>query len=106
MDRQPYVIGILGFGILSGLFSPLTYFMQLWLRNFFPAFFIETPSVMILVSSLFTSTIVIMLAGVPAALYERIAGLSDSNSVSLWIWVSTTALLSLPAVNTLLQVLL
>jgi len=98
MDRQPFILSIAAFGIVSGIFSPLTYFMRLWLLNFFPAFFIDTPSITILVSSLFTATIVIMLAGIPAAIYERLSGLRDSNSVSLWIWLACTALISVPAI--------
>lgn len=104
MDRQPYLIGILAFGLLSGLFSPLTPIMGLWLRNFLPAFFIATPAALVLVAALFTATIVIMIAGVPAALYERLTGTSESTPVSLWIWVAATAVLSLPAVVTLIQV--
>ncbi len=104
MDRQPYLIGILAFGILSGLFSPLTPIMGLWLRNFLPAFFLATPAVLVLVAALFTATIVIMVAGIPAALYERIAGQAESTPASLWIWVAATGLLSLPAVVTVIQV--
>jgi hypothetical protein len=45
-----------------------------------------------------------MIAGVPAALYERAMGLADSNLVSMWLWLAGTALLSLPAVILFLQV--
>jgi hypothetical protein len=40
-----------------------------------------------------------VLAGIPAALYERYAGLKDSNAVSLWIWLAGTAILTLPAIG-------
>ncbi|MEM1046575.1 MAG: hypothetical protein AAGL24_10500 [Pseudomonadota bacterium] len=104
MDRQPYLIGVLAFGIVSGLFSPLTPIMGLWLRNFLPAFFVATPAVLVLVAALFTATTVIMVAGVPAALYERLTGKSESTPASLWIWVAATAALSLPAIVTVIQV--
>lgn len=104
MDRQPFIIGIAAFGIISGIFSPLVLLMRLWLQNFLPAFFVDSPAIMAFIVSLFTSTIVIILAGVPAAIYERVAGLKDSNTVSLWIWVSCTAFLSLPAIVNVVRI--
>ncbi len=38
--------------------------------------------------------------GIPAAIYERIVGAKDnSTDVSLWIWLTGTALLTLPAIG-------
>jgi hypothetical protein len=51
------------------------------------------------------STATIILGGIPAALYERFAGVrDDSNVVSLWIWLAGTALLTLPAIGNFLQI--
>jgi hypothetical protein len=44
----------------------------------------------------------LLLAGIPAALYERIRGLKSSTPVSLAIWLLAAALLALPAVMRLL----
>jgi hypothetical protein len=38
------------------------------------------------------------IAGIPAALYERIRGLKWSTAVSLAIWLAATVLLALPAI--------
>ena len=40
----------------------------------------------------------LMLAGIPAAIYERIRGLQTSTSVSLGIWLAATLLLTLPTI--------
>ena len=49
------------------------------------------------------STATIILAGIPAALYERFAGAKDSTPVSLWIWLAGTAILTLPAIGNFFQ---
>ena len=40
----------------------------------------------------------LMLAGIPAALYERIRGLPTSTTVSIGIWLLATLLLTLPTI--------
>jgi hypothetical protein len=55
-------------------------------------------------ASLMVSTATVILGGIPAALYERITGASESNTVSLWIWLAGTAILALPAVGNFLRI--
>ena len=38
------------------------------------------------------------IAGIPAAVYERIRGLKSSTAVSLAIWLVAAVLLALPAI--------
>jgi hypothetical protein len=40
----------------------------------------------------------LMLAGIPAAIYERIRGLPASTTVSIGIWLVATLLLTLPTI--------
>jgi len=40
----------------------------------------------------------LLMAGIPAALYERVRGLSNSSPVSIGIWLVATALLTLPTI--------
>ena len=40
----------------------------------------------------------VLIAGIPAAVYERIRGLKASTVVSLGIWLVATVLLSLPTI--------
>jgi hypothetical protein len=39
----------------------------------------------------------LLIAGIPAALYERFRGLQESNTTSLAIWLACTLLLALPS---------
>jgi hypothetical protein len=51
------------------------------------------------------STGTIILAGVPAAIYEHFAGAKeDSTEASLWIWLALTALLTLPAIGNFIEI--
>ena len=50
------------------------------------------------------STATIILGGIPAAIYERFAGIKDdSTPTSLWIWLAGTAVLTLPAMGNFLK---
>lgn len=96
---EPFLFGILGLGIVNGIFSPFTGFVFLVNAFWYPSTFLPVSAPFILLfASLITSTLTIMLAGVPAAIYERLANGGRTNTMSLWIWVSTLAILSMPAV--------
>src|SRR5262245_48460078 len=104
MSRQPFLAAILGFSLLTGIFSPGL------VGNVSGALILLVPWLIALVPQLFVflvylvgATLTMMIAGVPAALYERVVGLTDSNLASMWIWLAATALLSLPAVVLFLQ---
>jgi hypothetical protein len=53
--------------------------------------------ILLLLASLMVSTGTLIVSGLPAALYERVAGLKQSNLVSMGIWLATATLLTLPA---------
>lgn len=101
MSNQGYLIGILGFGLLSGMFSPLLLKqMTAVVLVLAPGLLISSPAVVVFLAYLLGATFTIMLAGIPAALYERITGVRESTPVSLWIWLACTGILALPAVVT------
>jgi hypothetical protein len=57
------------------------------------------------VRSLMVSTATIILAGIPAAIYERwIGAKEDSTEALLWIWLAATGLLTLPAMGNFLEI--
>jgi len=94
---------VVAVAIVNGLFSPAllpVFALQgIWYPFFLPA---SLPLILLL-SSLLVSTLTLMLAGVPAALYERIAGKS-----SRWaglVWLAAAMLLSLPALPNVLKAL-
>jgi hypothetical protein len=49
--------------------------------------------------SLSLSVFTVLLAGVPAALYERAKGLQESDTASLTIWLVSGLVLALPALT-------
>jgi hypothetical protein len=101
LERNFYYMGIAFFGVINGLFN------QTWLlfalihaQILSPALLFGSVGLTLMFASLMVSTATIILAGIPAAIYERwIGAKEDSPPASLWIWLAGTALLTLPAVE-------
>ena len=106
MNRNLYYVGIAFFGMVNGIpfFHPMYilafgYSVQLMAAPLF-----GNTSLIAYFASLMLSTGTIILAGIPASIYERIVGAKDdSTEGSLWIWLSGTAILTLPAIGNFLQ---
>ena len=105
MERQFYYIGIAFFGMINGMFHPLQA-LSFVMTNYFMAIpLFGSQALIFYFSSLMLSTATVIVGGIPAAIYERYAGVQDdSNVVSLWIWLAGTALLTLPAIGTFIEV--
>jgi len=95
--KQHPIIGIAALGIINGLFSPLLAFALVLHALWLPAWLPVGPGVTFMLSSLMVSTTTIMAAGVPAALYERVAGKTETTEISALIWIGVLALLTVPA---------
>jgi hypothetical protein len=106
MERNYYYIGIAFFGMINGLFNQaLVPFAYLFVKVLAPALLFGSESLTLMFASLMASTGTVIAGGIPAAIYERYVGAKDdSTEVSLWIWLSVTALLTLPAVGNFLQI--
>jgi hypothetical protein len=106
MDRNFYYIGIAFFGMINGIFNQLwLLFALIHVQILAPALLFGSIPLTLMFSSLMVSTATIILAGIPAALYERYIGAKDdSTEVSLWIWLAGTALLTLPAIGNFFEV--
>src|SRR5688500_5373731 len=50
------------------------------------------------VTPIVIAVMTLMLAGIPAAVYERVRGLPTSTTVSIGIWLVATLLLTLPTI--------
>ena len=101
MNREWYYIGIAVFGMINGLFNqalvPTAY---VFVKILAPALLFDNVSLTLMFSSLMVSTATIIVAGIPAALYEHYIGAKDdSTETSLWIWLAGTGLLTLPAIG-------
>jgi hypothetical protein len=102
---QHNLVAVIGLAILNGMFSPALIpvfaLHGLWYPFFLPAML---PAVF-LACSLIISTFTLMLGGVPAALYERLAASGKSSGISGLIWLVAVALLTLPALPNILNAL-
>jgi hypothetical protein len=106
MERNFYFIGIAFFGMVNGLFNQVALlFALIHMQVLAPSLLFGSTSLTLMFSSLMVSTATIILAGIPAAIYERVIGAKDDSTVtSLWIWLADTAILTLPAMGGFLRV--
>ena len=106
MERNFYFIGIAFFGMINGLFNQVALlFALIHMQVLAPSLLFGSTSLTLMFSSLMVSTATIILGGIPAAIYERYIGAKDdSTTVSLWIWLACTAILTLPAMGGFLRV--
>jgi hypothetical protein len=105
MNRNFYFIGIAFFGMINGIFNQLwLIFALLYVQSFASPLLFGSLPLTLMFASLMVSTATIILGGIPAALYERARGASESTDVSLWIWLAATALLALPAAGNFLRI--
>lgn len=105
MERNFYFVGIAFFGMINGIFNQTALvFALIHLQVLAPALLFGSTGLTLMLSSLMVSTATIILAGIPAALYERFTGAKDDSTVaSLWIWLAGTALLTLPAIGNFIE---
>ncbi len=107
MDRNHYYVALAFFGMVNGLpfFNAPVYFPAWgYTAKFMGPVFFGSPSLIAFFASLMVSTGTIIVAGLPAVLYERYVGAKeDSTDVSMWIWLAGTALLTLPAIGNFFQ---
>ena len=106
MDRSYYFIGIAFFGMINGLFNQFwVLFALIYTQQLSGPLFFGSVPLTLMFASLMVSTATIILGGIPAAIYERVKGVTDdSTEVSLWIWLAGTAILTLPAAGNFLKI--
>ena len=104
LRRDAPLLGTLALAVLNGLpITPLHDSVSYILYLFTRGSRILDQDLMQHLASLLIAMITLLLAGIPAALYERLRGLKRSTPVSLGIWLVATALLALPALATILD---
>ena len=105
MNRNFYFIAIAFFGMINGIFNQLALiFTLLYVQLLAGPLLCGSLSLTLMFASLMVSTATIILAGIPAAIYERVTGASESGDASLWIWLAGTAILALPAAGNFLKI--
>jgi hypothetical protein len=99
MQRDVLMVATAATSLLNGQgFSPVFDPIFFLLRPFIAGTFLSTPLVFFYLTSIFISLMTLLIAGVPAAIYERVRGTAGSTPVSIGIWFVATALLSFPAI--------
>lgn len=97
VEPRYLIIAVVVLAILNGIMSPflLSVFLlsPLWYPSWAP--FDQTTAVT--VSSLLLSSVMLMVTGVPAALYERFSGAARTSEVSAWIWLAAMLVATLPS---------
>jgi hypothetical protein len=87
--RQHHIIGLVGLGIINGLFSPFLFFVIQSATLWYPPFLPLSLQFAFMLSSILLST----------ALYERVTGKAETDGTAALIWIGAMALLSYPAVE-------
>jgi hypothetical protein len=98
MQSDVLLVAIAAASLLQGLpGAPLLFPVVTLLKLFLSGTFLGSPLVVTYLGSMLASAITLVIAGVPAALYERAKGLSESSTLSLGIWlIATLVLVGLP----------
>jgi phage tail protein X len=92
------LIGLALAGLVNGShFSPWFDLFALPIASVISGFFFGSPLLTFYFVSLCVSVFTVLIAGVPAAIYESNKGLTESSATSLTIWLMAAILLSLPA---------
>ena len=98
MPSNPFIVALMAVGMLNGIFSPFFVITsQVMITAIMPLLILAGPRVTAFLASLIAATATIMLAGVPAALFERIAGRRETDTASYAIWLTAAVVISLPA---------
>ena len=93
------LIGVAAIAAFNGtLFSPVFDSIFYYVDTFARGSLFYSPQLYLNVTSVFISLMTLLIAGIPAAVYERIRGLKASTPVSLGIWLVAAVLLSLPTI--------
>lgn len=103
MDRNA-LVPIMAVAIVNGIFSPWVLAVFLLYPVWYPTWAPMMTQPVYMASALILSTLTLMIAGVPAALYERLAE-AAKPTVTAAIWLTGVVLLTLPAVPNVMRAL-
>jgi hypothetical protein len=99
LKKDMMLVGILGLAVLNGMhFSPWYDVAFLLAKPFLAtSFWITSPIIAFYLTSLALSTLAVMIAGIPAAIFERVTGRTESDAKSLYIWLGAMVVITIPA---------
>lgn len=105
IDRGTLLPVVVGVCMANGIFSPYLAVALQIVPVIMPEAFPKTAEWALFFSSIFVSTGTLLLSGVPAALYERFAAPPQESAAPTWIWLMGATVLSLPALETINQLM-
>ncbi|CAA7626425.1 hypothetical protein [Magnetospirillum sp. UT-4] len=98
MNPKTLFVAVLAMTALAGFTSPaLLWVFQLagfWLPDF-----MATPAFALYGTSLIVSVSVLLISGLPVAVFERVTGRTESDATSMLIWLGGAGLLTLPGMT-------
>jgi len=103
MERN-MLLPVMAVAIVNGIFSPWVLAVFILYPVWYPSWAPALTQPVHMASALILSTLTLMIAGVPAALYERFAA-AAKPTVTGTIWLAGAMILTLPAVPNVLRAL-
>jgi hypothetical protein len=98
LRRDGALIGVATAGLINGSHtSPWFDLVAGPIAAILSGFYISSPVLLFYFASLMISVFTVLVAGVPAAMYEQRNGLTDSNARSMMIWLVSAVALAAPA---------
>ena len=97
MNNDHIFIGISVLSIANGLLSPFWFLGARLVLLWMPELVGAVPQLLLFGGSLIVSFATLLIAGIPAALFERLTGRRHSDRVSMLIWLAGAVVLFLPA---------
>jgi hypothetical protein len=105
LRRDGTLIGLALSGLVNGSQSSIWFdLLSGPIAAILSAFLFSSPLLLFYFVSLSISVFTVLIAGVPAALYERSQGLTESNTTSLTIWLVSGIVLALPALSRMIGI--
>ncbi len=94
MQKDVMLVATAGLSLMNGMnWSPVLFPFVVLLKALFAGSILSSPLVLTYLASMLASATTLLIAGVPAALYERAKGLTDSSPMSIGIWLAGTLVL-------------
>lgn len=98
MQTDVMLVATAGLSLLQGMpWSPTLFPVVTLLKALLAGTPLGSPLVITYLGSMLASALTLVLAGIPAAIYERVKGTGRTTPISLGIWLACTiALVGLP----------
>lgn len=105
VEHRRIFVAIALVSLFNGLFSPMTAVVLSLLPFWMPEVMPVSVSLALMLSALISACGTLLISGIPAAVYERATGRADSTRGSMYVWLATAVLLSLPAAGVVARLL-